>query len=762
MNLGNLLPLKKDSNQNLTAYFALEIGTGWVKVAVWHVVEGQVKVLSTSDAISVEGKGDEALLRATDMAMASAIETISADPSSVIFGLPEDWVDENGIKAERRDTLKFLCGKLELKPLGYVLSIDALITYLKQEQGTPPSAIFIRFNELLLLVSLVELGKVVGQENVGRSEDVVADVQEGLMRFKKTDQLPSRMVLYDSHTDFEDIKQQLLSFPWEKELNFLHTPKIDILEPEASVKAVAIAGGKEVAKSLGLDVSLPEEKQVEIESSAQPQTATVAEQTPELEVQAEPEISQELPVGFSVGQQATVPISAQTSETIPVAQETEEIEQTAKQEMSQKAKLALPALPNPFSLFKKLPKLPLPVSKKAETALSHKPKRKLRVWLVIVVAVLLLGGVGGGLAWFYWNVPKAEVTIYLKPKVISKKIDLTVDTEITSVNTEDFIVPGKIEEVTIEGSETIATTGSVKTGEKAKGKVTIYNKTDKVRTLTEDTILIGPESLRYVLTESVTIASRSAQTSDDSVTYSFGKADASIEAAEVGAEYNAAKDSDFGVKDFSSDQLTATANEAISGGTSKSLQAVSKQDRTDGLEAVTKKLESQAKEKLAGQNGDELVVFPDTSESDIGDYSFNHETGEEADTLTATATVTVTILTAKKSDFELVMVKALQSQIPDNFSITENGIESQIDKVKTEDDINTVSVQAQAKLLPKVDINQIKENIKGKYPNVVEQYFKTLPNFSRTKITVNPSLPGSLGTLPRKTTNISIDVKQDE
>ena len=108
---------------------------------------------------------------ALTLAISSACEGISPDPTKIIFGLPHDWVEENSITTDKKSTLAKICDKLSLKPVGFVVSIEALTTYIKQIQGTPVSAILIRLNTSEIVLTLTHLGKIKGNENERSNED---------------------------------------------------------------------------------------------------------------------------------------------------------------------------------------------------------------------------------------------------------------------------------------------------------------------------------------------------------------------------------------------------------------------------------------------------------------------------------------------------------------------------------------------------------------------------------------------------------------
>ena len=257
MEIKNLLNKFKAKEEAPEQFFALELSDDILKSAVWTVLDGQTKVVKIGSNQIWDGKNETALIEKVDQSISDASDNLDPEPSGVVFGLPETWLEKNQIVSSKKALLKKICTDLDLKPLGFVNTDTAVIQYLKIDEGTPPSAIFLKLASAELNLSLVKLGKVLGTELVGRSGDLGPDVEEGLSRYKKIDTLPSRMILYNGQSDFEEDKQQLISYDWEEKLPFIHFPKVEVLPNDASIKAIALAGGSEVAKSLGFDIKPP-------------------------------------------------------------------------------------------------------------------------------------------------------------------------------------------------------------------------------------------------------------------------------------------------------------------------------------------------------------------------------------------------------------------------------------------------------------------------------------------------------------------------
>jgi len=59
----------------------------------------------------------------------------------VIFGLPADWIGADKISSPRLHLLKALSEKLDLVPVGFVVTPEAATKYLQSTEGVPPTII---------------------------------------------------------------------------------------------------------------------------------------------------------------------------------------------------------------------------------------------------------------------------------------------------------------------------------------------------------------------------------------------------------------------------------------------------------------------------------------------------------------------------------------------------------------------------------------------------------------------------------------------
>ncbi|PIP52173.1 hypothetical protein COX09_03040 [Candidatus Beckwithbacteria bacterium CG23_combo_of_CG06-09_8_20_14_all_47_9] len=690
-----MLFLKKFISQEpkLEQFFALNLSEEKVQAAVWTVRDGKTEIVKLGQSETWDGKNQEELLKAADQTLTAASAGIKPEPSGVIFGLPDGWVEKDAVSSEKKPLMKYLCDELELKPIGFVVTDTAIIAYLKIDEGTPISAILIQLSSSEINLILVKQGKIVGSQLVGRSGDLGADAEEGLSRFDKIDTLPARIVLYNGGGDFEEDKQQLLSFDWEEKLPFIHFPKVESLDSAITIRAVALAGGSEAAQSLGMEIKTPAAKT----------EATAAA------------------LGFVSGKDA-----AEEEITPAVPEE--------KPEPKPKLKFNW----QPFAASLKKIKIPLP----------NFGAR----WPVLLggglVALLIILGLA------YWYVPKARVVFYLEAQVINQELEITLDPDATSVVAGGSVLPVQLVTKAVSGSQSAPATGTKIIGDPAQGGVTIYNKTADSKTFAAGTVLLGGDNLAFSLDEETTVASRSAtEDSEGVITITPGKADAKITAGNIGPDSNLAAETRLSFKQFSEDDYYAKTS-GLAGGTAREVKAVSQEDLDNLAAALTADLIDQAKAELGQSLGADQKVIETKDKLSLVDKNFSTAEGEAADELSLTGRLDYEGIVYRQTELDLLLKEAVKTKIPENFLISEfSGVEP--GEVKE----MILPISYEAKLLPRLDLAEIKKNLRGRYPEKVEEYLNSLPQFVSADIVISPKLPKVLKTLPRLTKNINLEIK---
>ena len=734
-----MLKLSKNESETKEYFFALEIDIGCVKSAVWTIEENQTKLISLGE--TQYWQNEESLLECVDASLSSAMERFLSqgqlkEPNKVIFGLSTDWIDQNKILADKVEILKKISQKLELTPLGFMVIPEAIVHWLKKLEGVPPTAILIGLGEKKIIISLVDLGKVVNTSLVVRSENLGADLAEGLSRLEKEAPFPARILLYDGEEKIEQARQDLINWPWtEEKISFLHLPKVEILAVDFDIKAIVFASASQMAEVQGFEV-IPRE-----EEKLQEEVLTVPIESPTD------------PLGFIKGR---------------------DISEIKLQPHDEEAKISPPVIeselsgtpfsekPNLSAKFLKIKKFALLKQKIFNFSWLKKinlkglfPLRSKNLLVMILVGVFFLV-ILGSLIFAYWYLPSASVVIFTKPQILEKDFTVRLDPTLTSVDKNNLVLPAKKVEVTIDGEKEISTTGTKLVGERAKGEVTIYNRTSKEKIFPEGTELLGPSSLKFTLDEKATVASESAGSDYVKVP---GKVTVKTTAFLIGSESNLASGSEFTVSNFARTDFIARNESSFSGGTSREIQVVAKNDQEKILADLEKELQQKATDELATKLSSPEKLVDDSLASQVVEKDFDKKIDEEANTLKLKLKLKVSALSFSENDFKQLIGEEIQKLVPADFEYDSQQTETSFQLKESSTKVITFLASFKASLIPKFAIEEIRNNLAGKKPIIGKTYLGNLPHVDSFEAKIFPNLPEKIATFPRVANRIKIEIK---
>jgi len=491
---------------------------------------------------------------------------------------------------------------------------EAIAHFVKIKEESPLSGVTVGISNENLDISVFNLGKLVGTTIVARSVSVEEDLLEGLSRLAvNQESFPPRILLYNQkEPELEEIKSALESFEWGKigESGFLHTPKLEIIEPDNKILAVCLAGGSEMEEVTGIKIGLQIDnlKNNEVVEKTEKSTFNKPE---ELENVSEPKGITPEDLGFVVG--------------------------SGGGEIKKK-----------FNL--KLPKLPVFKFKKPTVNFATN-KRPFIIGGITLVTIFVIGFV------LWWFLPKASVTVFVSPKKLEERINLEFGTDISSKNVDE----------TVSGDKTKSTTGTKTVGEKAKGSVKIQNGTAFAINLPSGTIITSATDLRFVTTKTASISGALSPSEP-------GTTVIDVEAGSIGSEYNLAKDEIFKVANYPKAEVDATSTNNLTGGTSRQISAVSESDRSTLLKDLTNELLDEAKTKLKEKISEEDLLIEPSLKIEVKNEDFSNKVGDEASTIKLSLELNVVGNTVSKKNLTDISKRQLEGKIPSGFVLHEDQI----------------------------------------------------------------------------------------
>lgn len=726
--LEGLLHHKKEEKEYLCALIVAEKR---IDAAIWETTkDGKVTVLKTTQK-EYEGEWEKAI-DAADQAVTDIESELpeGRELTKVVFGLFPTWLVDDRIKEPHLKQLKALTSALSLTPLGFVELPIAVAHLLQKDEGTQQTVILVGIDGTHLVVSLFKIGKLVGSVNGVRTENIPLDVEKLLATFTDVEVLPSRVLLYGVTPDLEKLKADLLNHPWQKKANFLHFPKIEVLPDDFVVKAVAVASSTEIMPQTQEAVSqeVTEQEPAAAEVSGKSEEVTAIAEDLGFVTDSEDELKGETAVASDSEEGVKQEVVANVE---PVA-----IPQSRRVEEGRPAGIKLPRIALPKLTFNfSVPRLPaIP---------------KLGLMAVVLVAFLVLGGSAFAV---YWWLPKATVQLFVKSQMLDKTEEITVDTNATTADAEQKILPGKEVKAEVSGSQSVPTTAKKTVGEKAKGEVTIYNKTLNQKTFKSGTILIAGK-LKFTLDEEVSVAS--ASESVGSLTY--GTAKISVTASDIGSVSNVSPGTDFAFGDLPTSSYSARNEKALAGGSSREIAVVAREDQKTARDQAIAELEQKATTEINQTLGGSMKLLANSLSSKVVGESFNKEIGEEADELSVEMTVAATAFAYSDNDFFTLLEKIVSVNIPQRYEYKKENAEMSVEEVAGgEGEARVFKARIKVELLPKVETGDLAQKLAGRSVAEATDYLRSQGGVAGVEFDVETPLASLKKKLPANARNISI------
>ncbi|OGM11624.1 hypothetical protein A2Z22_02395 [Candidatus Woesebacteria bacterium RBG_16_34_12] len=749
MDLKGFLP-GKEKEKKKELYWALIIESDWVQAGIWTINENKAQIISFSQPTSWALEGE--LIQAVDTVLSTAIQNFpenETEPSKTVFGVVASWVSEGQIKKEYLDKLKQICSKLSLEPVGFVVLPEAISNLVKVEEGAPLSSVVLGLSKEKIEISIFSLGNLRGTSYVARSVSVVEDVAEGLSRFSGSGSLPSRFILYNGREgELDEVRQILIKGNWDdfEKIKFLHTPKIEIIEPERKIIAVALAGASEIAGVSEIDKkSIKEETFDEKSIPSRPLNLKPASE----KISAED-------LGFVMEKDVRGETGEKTKdEKLDDSQKLlkEETGKSSKEEVKKPEEdlkantLREIGQSRPLAKFRNIFMSFLGIF--SNIFLKLKPgfatgRRSLFIGVMFFLIIIF------GLFGFWWFYPRATITLYISAQTLNETVEVNIDPNLSQPNYSESALPGELVETSLDGEKTKSTTGTKTVGEKAKGTVTFYRVGPEL-TLNSDTLLTGANNLKFSLDETITLASGSAS--------SPGTTSAQVTAYDIGAQYNLASQTSFTVANYSTSDIEAKNSDSFSGGSSREISAVSEEDQETLEKELRDELLEKAKEELKKDISDDLIFIDESVSSKSTSLDFSDKVGDEASTLKLNLSLDVSGIAVEKKSAIEVARESLKDKVPEGYVLRDEQIDINFEFIESKDEVYKLETEVSANLLPEINVEEISEKVKGKYPEIARKYLtQEVAGFTHADVILKPKLPGRLGTLPHISKNIEIEI----
>lgn len=723
MNLFSLFKTKLQKD----FFLAIIFSHSKVSAILFEEVNKKLSILATSThhfGSPLDTISEEELIEEIDKVISEVEGRLAQDATvqKVLFGVPYEWVDQGKIKTDYLARLKKVCELLELTPIGFIIPIEAIIHFLQEKEGAPVSGVFIELADNWVGVYVARAGSIVEARSGLSTTRSSEKVRELLSEVRTFDVLPARIILLD-HEGREKTQQEFLSYPWTSELPFLHLPAVAVLEEkfqnEAIIHGFAGEMGFELLKTRqegGVAKEIVGQEEEQDDASAFAQKMGFAQ---EEDVAFREEVSSE-----------------------------EEEKRVVKPPMKEVlSRTEQPLLPRGKSITSLQPVQNLLLYGSHMMGSFAKKVVGIAFGLLLLLLLFSFG--------YYYFLLKAHVVFFLQEKNVDKTLDAILSSEGKTGDASNLLLPGEILEIIKENSIQRKTSGKKEIGEKAKGEVTIYNRTEQKKTFAKGTHIVGPNTLTFELMQDATVASTSAFST------TFSSVKASVAAVRFGPEYNFPSGSNFTFVDFPASSYFAKNESALGGGTKKEVSVVSKKDLEDLLQEGMIKLGEDAFREAQGSSGDRVVIQEALS-AEILEKKYDKKEGEEAQNVSLTAKIKFSFLSYKREELgSLLALLAKEYAIPSHTFIPEKS-SLEVKEVEVEQDKSAhATLSLHLLYLPSLNEGGLKEELAGKRAQDATVLLHKIAGVSEIKIVFRNRLPLFPALLPLNPKNIQFVKKTD-
>lgn len=358
----------------------------------------------------------------------------------------------------------------------------------------------------------------------------------------------------------------------------------------------------------------------------------------------------------------------------------------------------------------------------------------------IIALIVILGAAG------YLFLPKTTVSIFAKNKIQSVDAEIDGETNVSSADLEKEIIPIKTISITEELSRSYGATGSkTASNQKARGTVTIYNEYSSApQPLVATTRLQSADGKIFRLVSGITVPG--SRTVGGVV--QPGAIEAEVVADEAGDAYNIAP-ATFTIPGFQGSgsekysKFYAKSFKPMSGGGngSEAVKTVTDSDIAAAKAKVAQELKPVLAQKLKDTAGSDNVILDDAINTDDSTYTLSNSSGAVAENFTITVKTNATALIFKKEDVQNVILKLLAGKKDAKTNIDENSLNLEFGKSDADFKNGKIAIRVHGSVsvLPDIDLENLKKDIKGKNEAELKAYLSGYPEIGRVEVVYWPS-----------------------
>ena len=366
------------------------------------------------------------------------------------------------------------------------------------------------------------------------------------------------------------------------------------------------------------------------------------------------------------------------------------------------------------------------------------PKRL--IFISVGIAIVALGAI------LYITVGKASIILRPHSEPLALKMKVIASTKVQTVDMDLSRIPGQQFSVRKEAKGTYQMTTTKEVAQKAKGRITIYNKSTTPQRLVATTRFETPKGLIFRIPATLTVA---ASSSIESAVY----------ADRPGTDYNIGATTFtvpglMGTPNFV--HISATSAATMSGGSVGNAKVVTEQDFSKAQVELSQKAKQEVANALNEQT-DDLRIPGDTPIKIAGPVA-NARVDDAADELIMSVTASADAIAFRESDVRSLIANYLEKN--GNLEATGDDVKFVYSGVLLDAAAKTLTFQVEVtgQASVKIDREKIIRDVQGMNEQSIRAYFKDNKDIESARILLSPFWVASVPKDPKKI-DITIETK---
>ena len=410
------------------------------------------------------------------------------------------------------------------------------------------------------------------------------------------------------------------------------------------------------------------------------------------------------------------------------------------------------------------------------------PKRRLtlpviklkrgKILLVLFLLLAFLGLIGAIAYQKISGMPVANIKIIVNSQPLIRSFEIKLKNGVET-SPENKLLKGTTLETNLEDEVVVETTGIKMIGEKAEGRVTIYNKTDEDKKFKKGTTLVFEDDddteYEFVTQDDVPVPAREEQPDPENVEmliYIKGSAEVDVTAKNIGKKYNLDEGEDLTIDGEKKSEFEVEVKKDISGGKEEEIKIVSQEDIDSALQKLLEKSEESALRVLGQKIGSDQRLISGSETVSVIKEVFSHKLDDETEELKLSQTFSARGLVYAPTDLDAVVDTLVESFVDEGYVLSTKERSVNVEVLgNTETTVlndTEADLQVTLKTFTITDISEemIRNEIMGKSVADAQKYLGSIRNVKTFELSLDQRIP-MFDYIPKDVERVVINLERE-